>query len=300
MNVFLLPASRVRTDGGCLFGNLPRPLWRRLVDVDRRNRVSLSCNILLVSSSRRNLLVDTGCGNPQWFPAAERRRRGLERAWLLAQSLNRLGLSFDDIDAVIFTHLHWDHAGGAFSAPGKFKSDMSVFPRAVHIVHRIEYSAAISQDPALYRAYPDHIRSALVDLQPGRLIVWSGREFSPFRGVRLKLAGGHTPGHSAVELSGRIRLLDAGGRLLASAAGLLFAGDNLPTRHHLHPAYNMGYDVLPLDVRRWRLARLPEAEHRREIVVFSHDPVCPAARIAKLEDSPARFRATDCLPPLRL
>ncbi|KEA39000.1 hypothetical protein CR64_36900, partial [Pseudomonas aeruginosa] len=100
-----------KLDGGAMFGNAPRALWSRWMQPDAENRIDLGCRALLVRDGERNVLVETGIG--AFFPPALRQRYGVqEERHVLLDSLAAVGLDDADIDVVLLTHLHFDHAGG--------------------------------------------------------------------------------------------------------------------------------------------------------------------------------------------
>ena len=294
MDLYLLRASLVKSDGGCLFGNLPRPMWKKLLVPDRLNRVALVCTVVLARTDHDKLvLVDTGCGDPLWYDSSERRRRGLGSKWLLQESLRDLSLTFDQIGLVILTHLHWDHAGGAFR-PVRAGRPVKSFPKAKYLIHALELQTALGSDPVYYRAYPERIRQGLRNMPEEDLRVWSSRSCRPARNVSVQLDGGHSPGHCTVEFRGDITLRCRSGQIITRARSVLVAGDNVPTSKHLHFAYNMAYDNHPLVVRQWKLKRLPEYCQTGRILVFSHDPDCPAARLGRGDR--ARIVPARCYP----
>ena len=104
-----------KLDGGAMFGNAPRALWSRWMQPDAENRIDLGCRALLVRDGERNVLVETGIG--AFFPPALRQRYGVqEERHVLLDSLAAVGLDDADIDVVLLTHLHFDHAGGLLAA----------------------------------------------------------------------------------------------------------------------------------------------------------------------------------------
>src|ERR1051325_9279085 len=120
-----------RLDGGAMFGVVPRVLWERVYPPDDRNRIRLGLNCLLVRTGRENVLVDTGIGT-KWG-ARERDMYGIAHETTVPDSLAALGLSVEEIDVVICTHLHFDHAGGntRLDASG---ASVATFPRARYVV----------------------------------------------------------------------------------------------------------------------------------------------------------------------
>ncbi|HEY0180999.1 MAG TPA: MBL fold metallo-hydrolase, partial [Dokdonella sp.] len=101
-----------RLDGGAMFGNVPRAMWRRWVAPDEQNRVTLACRCLLVEGlDGRNVLFETGIG--AFFEPRLRERYGVvEERHVLLDSLAAAGCPHEAIDVVVLSHLHFDHAGG--------------------------------------------------------------------------------------------------------------------------------------------------------------------------------------------
>src|SRR4051794_19057505 len=112
----MLKASSVlgnsqRLDGGAMFGNAPRALWSRWAAPDEAGRVPLACRALLVDDGSRRILFETGIGT--FFAPELRERYGVvESEHVLLKSLAQLGLGDREIDVVVLSHLHFDHAGG--------------------------------------------------------------------------------------------------------------------------------------------------------------------------------------------
>ena len=123
--VTVLDGGTVRLDGGAMFGVVPKPLWERHREADARNRIRLGMNVLLLDDGRRRWLVDTGVGVKD--DAKFRDLYGLEPK-SAAEILAPAGLAPEDIDVVVNSHLHFDHAGGntALDADGSLRSS---FPR---------------------------------------------------------------------------------------------------------------------------------------------------------------------------
>src|SRR3954465_8600710 len=130
-----------RLDGGAMFGNAPRALWSRWAPPDEAGRVALACRALLVDDGSRRILFETGIGT--FFAPELRERYGVvEREHVLLQSLAELGLSDRDIDVVVLSHLHFDHAGGLL-APYRAGSKLELlFPRAEFIVGHSAFERA--------------------------------------------------------------------------------------------------------------------------------------------------------------
>ena len=98
-----------RLDGGAMFGNAPRALWSRWIEPDELNRIPLACRCLLIEEERadgiRRILCEAGIG--AFFEPKLRERFGVvEREHMLLERLATLGLSPEDIDIVVLSHLH--------------------------------------------------------------------------------------------------------------------------------------------------------------------------------------------------
>ena len=116
-----------RLDGGSMFGNAPRAVWERWLKPDERHRVPLACRALLVEEeSGRRILFEAGVG--AFFPPKLRDRFGvLEEEHVLLASLAELGLTPGDVDVIVLSHLHFDHAGGLLTP---YESSLSSRVRA--------------------------------------------------------------------------------------------------------------------------------------------------------------------------
>ena len=205
------------------------------------------------------MLVETGC-DTKW-DAKLRSIYGIEEGDPLHASLAAVGVNASQIDFVINTHLHFDHAGGNT----RFVNDRDVpaFPHARHILQRGELDHAThptERDRASY--FADRF---LPITESGQWqFVEGDAEVLP--GISVVKIPGHNADIQAVRIEG-------GGKTL------FFVADLIPTRHHLPLPWIMGYDLYPLmtleNKRKW----IGEIINRGWIVVFGHDPDHPAATL---------------------
>jgi glyoxylase-like metal-dependent hydrolase (beta-lactamase superfamily II) len=250
-------------DGGAMFGVVPRALWEKTDPPDERNRVRLGLNVALVETAGRRVLVDTGMGD-KWSDK-EREMFALDRSATLATSLASCGLGPEDIDVVVNTHLHFDHAGGNTVAGGG--PLVPAFPRARYVVQKGEWEDARrphERNRASYR--PENFVPVA---ERGQLDLVEGEtEVAP--GVRVVPVGGHTAHHQAV-------LVEGGG------AALFVPTDLVPTTSHLPLPFIMSYDLFPVGTleakRRW----LARAADEGWWVLFYHDPRRPLGRIGRAD-----------------
>jgi glyoxylase-like metal-dependent hydrolase (beta-lactamase superfamily II) len=106
---------------------------------DDSNRIPLGMRPLIVRTGKTNLIIDAGCGDKMDAKLAQIYK--LDRRYHLDHALAAAGLSPDDIDIVVASHLHFDHVGG-FTKIGKDGSVVPRFPKARYIAHRAEWEDA--------------------------------------------------------------------------------------------------------------------------------------------------------------
>lgn len=291
MRVTPLLASTFTSDGGTMFGLVPKPIWSRKVTPDDQNRIPQHAHSLLVElDDGRKGLVDTGCGSAGRFSEKELKLNGLGPGWPLLDALLARGLSPDELDFIVFTHLHWDHAGGVV-APSSLARERS-FPRATLHTHALEWEDATSRNPLLYKSYPPDTIDALRGA-PMALARADESEILP--GIWLHRTSGHTRGHCAVRLTHpKLELVHPQAADFAGVTQLLFAGDVCPMRHNLRMVFQTSYDTFPLDTRAWKRAWLPRIAREHILLMFDHDPEAFGALIR--EDEREEFAVTRLLP----
>lgn len=259
-------------DGGAMFGVVPKPLWEKKSPADSRNRIRLAANSLLVRAANKNILIETGNGT-KWTPKL-RDIYAIDEGDPLTQNLVIAGVSPNQVDLVINTHLHFDHAGGNT----KLLDDHAVpsFPNAQYIVQAEEFAHAANpteRDRASY--FEDNF---LPVEQSGQWKLISGdTEILP--GISVVRIPGHNASIQAVKLTG-------GGKTV------FFVADLFPTRHHLPLAWIMAYDLYPLQTLETKRKWMRTIVENGWIVIFGHDPDVPAATLYERGNKIA-FEAVD-------
>lgn len=255
-----------RLDGGALFGNAPRALWSRWHQPDELNRIPLACRALLIRDGERNVLLETGIG--AFFSPELRERYGVvEPNHVLLDSLATLGLSHVDIDFVILSHLHFDHAGGLLDVHEPGRPPRLLFPKARFVVGKTAFDRAVSPHP--------RDRASFIAELPG-LLSSSGRMFLvedkatvvPELGAafRFHVSDGHTPGMLLTEVRGE-------------GERILFCADMIPGRAWVRPTITMGYDRYPELLLDEKTALLREALQAHTWLFFTHDPAVAMAQV---------------------
>ena len=268
VRVRVLRAGWFRPDAGGFFGVVPRPLWSRFVEADDRGRILCRLNLLLIEARGKRILVETGTGVR--MSDKDRDIKGIEGGDPAA-ALRAVGEDPDEIEYVVVSHLHYDHAGGMIGADGK-----PAFRNARYVVQRDDVEAARSdelrQQGVMEAEQVELVRAA------GQLAEVSG-VVELVEGVTLTRTGGHTRGSQAV-LIGSDR---PGGRAGDPSERAIFFGDLIPTRWQLPVRWTSAYDDYPIDAIEIRNELVPKAAAEGWWCYFTHDP----------GDLPVRIEATD-------
>ncbi|MGH7476513.1 MAG: MBL fold metallo-hydrolase [Longimicrobiales bacterium] len=268
--IHVLEAGLQRLDGGAMFGVVPKPLWERRIPADARNRIPLALRCLLVETRDTLVLIDNGIGNKE----SEKFRDiyGIENAGSptrLEDALQELGFRADDIELVVDTHLHFDHAGGntLLTEAGEIRP---AFPRARYIVQRREFEFAHSENERIQASYLSH---NFDPIERAGLFGFIDGEQDVVPGVRVLHTPGHTPWHQSV-------LIESDGEAAC------FLADLVPTAAHLPLPWIMGYDLEPLVTLETKRRLLERARREQWLLVFEHDPSIPWGTLDEHEKRP--------------
>lgn len=259
-------------DGGSMFGVVPKTMWEKKMVPDEKNRLAFATNSLLVRASGKTVLVETGNGT-KW-DAKLRNIYRFSDGDPLTESLAKAGVKPEEIDLVINTHLHFDHAGGNTRlANGRA---VPSFPNARYIVQKPELDHAMQpteRDRASYYAH---------DFVP---ITETGQ---------WQLVDGDTellPGISVVRIPGH-NLNIQGVQIKGGGKKLMYVSDLIPTRYHLPLPWIIAYDLFPLTTLETKRKWISEFVKDGWILVFGHDPDFPAGTLHE-QDGKVAFEPLD-------
>ena len=253
----LLVASRMKFDGGLVFGVVPKAVWERHKPADESNLVEMACVGMVVRSGGKVILCETGIGAK--LDEKRARQVALREPEGALLALRRLGIRPEEVDVVLSTHLHWDHAGG-FTRRSEGGRVEVTFPKAKHFVQRAEWDFALDCDPRSRAAY---LEDDFVPVADAGLVEFVDGDAEVLPGVELRLTGGHTPGNQVV-------IFRSGDLAVA------MTGDLVGTRPRLRRSWNSGgdLDVVRALAEKGRL--LDEAAARRWLLVLGHETDQPA------------------------
>jgi len=264
----LIPLSdgTFRLDGGAMFGVVPKPLWERRAPADERNRILMGVRPLLIRAAGMNILVDAGIGDK--LPQKARDIYVIDRARHLDHSLAAVGLSAADIDVVIASHLHFDHAGGFTAVTDEGLRPR--FPRARYYVRRGEWEDATHPHE---RNRASYLGENFLPLRDAGVLQFIDEDGEVLPGISVWRTGGHTTHHHLV-------------RIESQGATAVFPADLLPTTAHLDAAWIMGYDLYPMDTFVYKKAFVREAIEREYVIFFEHDPHVAAGILRERDGKP--------------
>ena len=269
-----LQGNSQKLDGGAMFGNAPKALWQRWMQPDELNRIDLGCRALLVQEAGRNILIETGIG--AFFSPELKERFGVQESHhVLLDSLAEQGLTDRDIDIVVLTHLHFDHAGGLLSAWQDGQPAQLLFPNAQFITGAGQWQRASNPHARDRASYIPELLSLLTKSQRLHLVA-DGTSHCALLGDgwRLHWSHGHTPGQMLPEVA-------------MPDGPVVFPGDLVPGAPWVHLPITMGYDRFPEGLIEEKQALLDDLFARNGRLVFTHDPDIAIGTVTR--DAKGRF-----------
>ena len=259
--LYSVQGNSQKLDGGAMFGNAPKALWARWVTVDEQNRIDLGCRALLVreqsGEQTRHILFEAGIG--AFFEPRLRERYGVvETEHVLLQSLAAIGITPEQIDVIVLSHLHFDHAGGILAAWQDGQPMRLVFPNAHYVVGEEAWQRALQPHPRDKASFIPGLTELIA--ATGKLERVSNAHSSVLgAGYRFHHSDGHTPGMLLAEIE-------------MPAGPVVFCADLIPGTPWVHIPITMGYDRYPELLINEKRVLLDDLIHRNGRLFYTHDP----------------------------
>ena len=252
-------------DGGALFGVVPKVMWSRKVDFDERNYVTVGLNSLVIRTDgprtgKQTILVETGMGNK----LSERMVKFYGQPAQLLDNLAAGGITPEDIDIVINTHLHFDHCGWNTMRDSSGKI-VPTFPRAKYYAPEGEWQyARRPSERDLISFIPDNYDPLVAS---GQMTLLKGGE-EIVSGISVKTFPGHTAGMQGVIIQN-------------SGQTACYISDLIPTAAHIDITWGMSFDLYPLQTIESKKNYYAQSIPAKWLTVFTHDAKTPWAYVEK-------------------
>jgi len=272
MKLQLFNIANFRTDGGAMFGVVPKVLWSRVCSSDENNLIVLTLRSLIAETTGHVILVDTGWGDKQdekFF-----RHVYLHNGEGLIEGLKKRGYGPEDITDVVLTHLHADHCGGGVKKQTEGNGYELTFPNATCHVSRTQWDWAVKNN---LREADSFLRENIFPILESGHLSLVDEDGQLFPGFSVRICYGHTPGLMIPFIKYKNRTL-------------VYTGDLIPTIAHLPLIWNMSYDIDSLKTIEEKEKLLKEALEGNYILVFQHDE---HYECCTLEMTPKGIRAKD-------
>lgn len=261
MKLFKIEAGTFHVDGGAAFGVVPKKVWQKRYPCDNENYCKVHMRCLLIDTGSKLILIDTGTGDKQLDYL---KYYGFEGVINFDTELNKLGYKTSDITDVIFTHLHFDHCGGAT----KYNADKSkaelVFSNATHWVGETQWKNF--QNPNVREGdsyFPENMNPIF---EAGKLKTVSQNQFICPE-LEVRIYNGHTVGQL-------VSYINLGDRTL------LYVGDVIPLAANVPLSWISSYDIFPLSAMEDKKLLLDEAVTKEQILFFEHDAYTECCTVA--------------------
>lgn len=251
--IYVISDGSFQLDAGTMFGMIPKSIWSKVVTADLSNSTRWGIRCLLVVFKGVKILIDTGLGTK--LSEKQRKIYGRTKEDLLGKNLQKLGIRSSDIQMVILSHLHMDHAGGCTKEEdGRLKLR---FKKAKYLIQRKEWEAAIHPNRLTRGSYWEENFMPIVEAHQEE---WIDGKIELFPGFEVLFTGAHSLGHQVIKIQG-------------DGQTLFCPGDIIPSRWHVRQTYFTSYDFSPMEVLELKTLWMRQAHEENWIIHWNHDPL---------------------------
>jgi len=244
-------------DGGAMFGVVPKPLWSKRYPHNEKNQIELRTDPILVKAGSKNILIESGIGNGKLTDKLKRNFGVLEES-SIDKSLAELGLTTSDIDIILMTHLHFDHACGLT----KWENDKLVptFENAVIYATDVEWQEM--RNPNI-RSKATYWKDNWEAIEHQVNTFTDKLEIVP--GITMIHTGGHSDGHSIIFIE-------------SQDEQAIHMADIMPTHAHQNVLWVLAYDDYPMKSIEQKQKWMGEGLANEAWYIFYHDALYRAIK----------------------
>jgi len=250
MTLYWLDGGVISLDGGAIFGVVPKPLWSRKYPANEKNQITQSTEPILIQYQDKNYLIDTGIGKDK-LTEKQKRNFGVQEESRIDENLEELGLTREDIDVILMTHMHFDHASGLTHEENSIF--VSTFPNAVIYLTETEWDEV--RHPNI-RSRSTYWKQNWEAIQDQVRTFENTLEVVP--GITMIHTGGHSRGHAVIKLEQKGETIMHMADIMASTA-------------HQNPLWVMAYDDYPMDSIYAKQEWMQRAYQEHYTFIFYHD-----------------------------
>ena len=258
MKLYALNVGNFKLDGGAMFGVVPKSIWSKTNPADENNSIDMTARCLLIENESRLILIDTGMGNKQSDKFFSHYSRWGDQG--VDQALAKHGFSKEDITDVFFTHLHFDHCGGAVEWNADQSGPQLTFKNAKYWSNQAHWDWAkkpnMREKASFLKENIEPIANSrrlhMVKIPKGNILKNGPLGFDIF----------FADGHTEKQMLPMIRHNDK---------TFCFMADLVPTSGHIPLPYVMGYDSRPLVTLKEKELLLNMAAEKKFYLFLEHD-----------------------------
>lgn len=250
MTLYWLDGGVVSFDGGAIFGVVPKPLWSRKYPANEKNQITHATEPILIQYQEKNYLIDSGIGKEK-LTEKQKRNFGVQEESRIEENLKELGMTPEDIDVVLMTHMHFDHSSGLTRYEGD--ALVSTYPNAVIYMSETEWDEVRHPNIRSRSSYWKENWEAVQDQ-----VVTFKNELEVNPGINMYHTGGHSNGHAVIKLT-------------QNGETVMHMADIMASTAHQNPLWVMAYDDYPMDSVYAKEEWMKRAYENNYKFIFYHD-----------------------------